>query len=167
MKNLIKNLSVSALVFILLCHISCKKNNAEPETTTNNNNNPTPTCNFSTNVLVIDGIQKNVLSDSCRVFGSNYYTEHFVDAAKTEAITIIFDGTSIPAAGTYTAVNTFPAINATHVYVEYYTAASAYQPASGTVTVTDSGSAKIYTFCNLPCTDGTTTKTISVRATCN
>ena len=163
MKNIYKTILIPAVAFSVLIYASCKKDSTEP-TSSNNTNNP---CNYTTDVLVIDATVKNILSDSCRVFGANYYTEHWVDAAKTEGIAIIFNGTAPPAAGTYTAVNTFTAIDASHAYVEYYTAASAYQPASGTITVTDSGTSKIYTFCNFACTDGTTTKTVSVRTTCN
>lgn len=154
-------ITILAAVFFIQFMSSCKK---KDDSTDNTNPNP---CNFITNVLVIDGTTKGIVSDSCRVFGNNYYTEHWVDAGKTEGIAIIFDGTALPAAGTYTAVNSFPAVSAGKAYVEYYNLTSAYQPASGTITVTDNGSSKIYTFCNFSCTDGTTSKTISVRATCN
>jgi hypothetical protein len=166
MKNIYKTLSIFAAAILICIYPSCKKDSTAPTTTNTPNNNNT-TCNYTTNVLVINSIVNNIVSDSCRVFGSNYYTEHWVDAGKTEGIAIIFNGTSLPAAGTYTAVNTFAAVDATHVYVEYYTAADAYQPASGTVTVTDNGSSKIYTFCNFSCTNGSATKTVSLRATCN
>ena len=163
MKNYRKVFPLLTLALSMMIYASCKKDDPEPEPVNNNSD----ACNYTTNVLVIDGTTKNIVSDSCRVFGSNYYTEHFVDAGKTEGIAIIFNGTSLPAAGTYTAVNTFGAIAAGKAYVEYYSATSAYQPAAGTITVTNSGNSKIYTFCNFSCTDGTTTKVVSVRATCN
>jgi hypothetical protein len=158
-------LSISSFILIFS---ACKKDDNTPanNSSTNNNNNNNP-CNFTTNVLVINATTKNILSDSCRVFGNNYFSEHWVDAAKTEGIVLIFNGTTPPAAGTYTAVSTFPAIDATHTYVEYYTSANAYQPASGTITVTDNGSSKVYTFCNFTCSSGSANKTVSVRATCN
>jgi len=166
MKNISKTTSLLVLAFSLAVFSSCKKDDAAPA-----NNNPpssnSTACNFTTDVLRIDATTKNILSDSCRVFGSNYFIEHWVDSARTEGIVIIFNGTALPAAGNYTAVSTFAAVDATHAYVEYYTSTTAYQPASGTITVTDSGISKIYTFCNFACTDGTTTKTVSVRATCN
>ncbi|HKR05477.1 MAG TPA: hypothetical protein VJY62_12655 [Bacteroidia bacterium] len=165
MKNYRNVFPLLTLVLSIMLFTSCKKDDPEPSPAANNNNNDP--CNYTTNVLVVDGNTKNIVSDSCRVFGSNYYTEYFVDAGKTEGIAIIFNGTSMPAAGTYTAVNTFTAIASGKAYVEYYSATSAYQPASGTITITNSGNSKIYTFCNFSCTDGTTTKTISVRATCN
>ena len=167
MKNIYKTTPILAFAFCLAVLSSCKKDDTAPATNSpTNNTNPTP-CNFTTDVLRIDATTKNILSDSCRTFGSNYFSEHWVDAAKTEGIVLIFNGTTPPAAGNYTAVNTFPAVDATHAYVEYYTSSTAYQPASGTITVTDNGSSKIYTFCNFSCTDGSATKTISVRTTCN
>ncbi|MFN8155021.1 MAG: hypothetical protein U0Y08_12080 [Bacteroidia bacterium] len=153
--------SLLAVISMMLLSISCKKEEADPAPANNSS------CNYTTDVVAVDGTIKNVVSDSCRVFGTNYYTEHFADAGKTEAVTIIFDGTSLPAAGDYTAVNTFPAVGPGKVYVEYYTNTSAYQPASGTVSVAVSGTTRIYTFCNLSCTDGTTTKSVSLRSTCN
>jgi hypothetical protein len=168
MKTIYQRSLISLISILVLFSSSCKKDDAEPtpSATTIPSNNTT-TCNFTTNVLVIDGTVKTILSDSCRVFGSNYYAEHFADAGKTEGIAIIFNGTSVPAAGTYTAVNTFAAIAPGKAYVEYYNTSNAYQPASGTVTVTDNGSSKIYTFCNFSCTDGTTTKSVSLRSNCN
>lgn len=166
MKAIRKNILPLTAICLVLLFTACKKDETEPASNNTNNNNPTP-CNFSTNVLVIDATTKNILSDSCRVFGSNYYTEHWADAARTEGIAIIFNGTTPPAAGTYTAVSTFTAITSSTAYVEYYTSTTAYQPAGGTITVTDSGSSKIYTFCNFSCTDGSATKTVSLRATCN
>ncbi len=164
----IHQLSFILVSTMILFSTSCKKDDAE--TTPAPTPTPAPantTCNYTTNVLVIDGTVKTILSDSCRVFGTNYYTEHFADAAKTEGIAIIFDGTALPAAGTYSAVNTFAAVAPGKAYVEYYNISNAYQPASGTVTVTDNGSSKIYTFCTFSCTDGTTTKVISLRSKCN
>lgn len=155
-----------ACSILCLTTSSCKKDSpATPATnnTTNSNNN----CNFTSNVLVADGVTKTIVSDSCRVFGSNYYTEHFADAGRTEAVAIIFDGTAAPAAGTYTAVNTITAVGPGHAYVEYYTAADAFQPANGNITVSDSGTAKIYSFCNFSCTNGTVTKSISIRSVCH
>jgi hypothetical protein len=166
MKNISKATSLLVLAFCLAVLSSCKKDNPAPAPAPTTPNNTT-TCSYTTNVLVIDATVKNILSDSCRVFGTNYYTEHWVDAGKTEGIAIIFNGTTPPAAGNYTAVNTFTSVDATHVYVEYYTSTTAYQPAGGTITVTDSGTSKIYTFCNFACTDGSISKTVSVRATCN
>ena len=165
MKNIFKSISILTVIFSVTIFSSCKKDNAAPANNSTNNN--TTPCSYTTNVLVINSTVKNILSDSCRIFGSNYFSEHWVDAGQTEGIVLIFNGTTPPSAGTYTAVNTLPAIDAAHAYVEYYTSASAYQPASGTITVADNGSSKIYTFCNFACTDGTTTKTVNVRATCN
>ena len=166
MQNIYKTVSLLGVVFFILILSACKKDDNAPVNNNNTNNNTNP-CNFTTSVLVIDATTKNILSDSCRVFGSNYFSEHWVDAAKTEGIVLIFDGAAAPATGTYTAVNTFAAIASGKVYVEYYDVTNAYQPASGTVTVSDNGSSKIYTFCNFSCTNGSTAKTISVRAECN
>ena len=160
MKNQIRNSLLAVTSMMLLC-IACKKDDSDPAPVNNSG------CNYSTDVVAVDGTVKNIVSDSCRVFGSNYYTEHFADAGKTEAVTIIFDGTALPAAGDYTAVNTLATVGPGKVYVEYYTNTSAYQPASGTVNVTVNGSSRIYSFCNLSCTDGSVTKSISLRSTCN
>lgn len=163
MKINIRIISNLSLALLLSLNYSCKKDNDPPTTSPTPNNN----CNYTSNVLAVDATTKSILSDSCRVFGDKYYTEHFADAGRTEAVTIIFDGTSAPSPGNYTAVNSFAAISSSQVYVEYYTAADAFQPASGTVTVADSGTSKIYSFCNLTCTNGTATKTISLRNVCN
>ena len=166
MKNISKAILILAFTHCLFIFPSCKKDETAPASSSTNNTNPVP-CNFTTDVLRIDATTNNILSDSCRVFGSNYFSEHWVNSGKTEGIVLIFNGTTPPAAGDYSAVNTLTAVDATHAYVEYYEGTSAYQPASGTITVADNGSSKVYTFCNFTCTAGSATKTVSVRTTCN
>ena len=165
MKNILRTFTIPVAIFLLLCNASCKKDNPETTSSTTNTNNNNP-CNYTTNVIVVGGTVKNINSSSCSGNASNYTSEHYADAAHAEGITMIFDGALAPNAGSYTAINTVP-VPAGKVYVEYFETTNAYQPSAGTVTVADSGSSKIFSFCNLSLTNGSSTKTISVRATCN
>lgn len=162
MKNSIKAFPILTIALSIVLFTSCKKDNHEPEPP-DNNTNP---CNYTSNVLVIGGTSKNITNSSCNGNASDYTSEHYTDGAHTEGLTMMFNGAVAPSAGTYTAVNAVP-VAAGKVYVEYFETTNAYQPTSGTVTVSDNGSSKIYTFCNLSFTNGSATKTISVRATCN
>lgn len=154
-------LTAALLACISLLSISCNKDDDD-----DNNTTTPPACSYTTNVLVVGGTQKNILSSSCTAGATFYSSEHYVDAGNTEGITMMFDGGAAPAAGTYTVTTTIP-VPAGNVYIEYFETTNAYQPASGSVTVEDSGASKIYKFCNLTFSNGSVTKTISSRATCN
>lgn len=149
-------------IAVLMTISSCKKKSDDETPTTN-------PCNFTTNVIVVDGTTKNIIATDCKDNGSNYLSEQKTDTSSTpEAIVMAFNGTASPAPGTYTAVNDIALVTANTVYVEYYTATDAFQPSTGTVTVTASGSAKNFTFCDLSFTQsGSNLKKISIRATCN
>ena len=157
-----KNIFLLAAASLILV-FSCKKKDDD----NNSNSNP---CNFATNVLVVEGTSGNIVKSDCKVFGTNYYSEHLIDTGSTspEGAVMVFSGAAAPAAGEYTAVNDINLVAAGTVYVEYYKIADSWQPSSGKVTVTDSGGSKIYTFCDFNCTQGgLNPRKVSIRATCN
>lgn len=158
---------LTRILLIVMIGVGCKKESTTPSATNNSTNNNSTSCNFTSNVLVIDNVSHAIVSDSCRVFGTTYYAEHWIDNARTDGFVLVFNGAAIPSAGSYTAVNTISALTAGKVYVEYYNNSSAWQPASGTVTVTASGTGRVYEFCQLSASNGSTTKVISSRSTCN
>jgi hypothetical protein len=164
MKNFYRFIPV--LLFALLLVQSCKKeedaSSVTPPPAANNNS----TCNYTTNILVVDGASKNITGSSCHSNASDYTSEHYTDTVQSEGLTMIFNGTSAPAAGTYTAIGTVP-VSAGQVFIEYFASIIAFQTTGGTVTVSDNGSSKVYSFCNLSFSDGASTKVISARATCN
>lgn len=155
------------LSLIIVSVVACKKDNDE-ET-----NPQTPTaeeCNLTTNAIVLDGTQFGIVKSNCfSPFAGSYYSEHMSDtsSAAPKGIVMVFNGTAAPVAGDYTITPNAGSIAAGQVFVEYYNTASSWHGSSGTVKVTDSGSSKVYSFCKISCTDGTATKILSVRATCN
>jgi hypothetical protein len=159
MKNKVRNSYLLFFVISILIYSSCKKSDSDPEIS----NAP---CNFTTNLIEIDGTLKNITAGNCYNAGLTFTSEQYVDSGHTEGLTMIFDGSTTPLAGSYDAVNTLPVLPG-KVYLEYFETVNAYQPTSGKVTVTDNGSSKVFTFCNLSFAGGVNTKLVSSRATCN
>ncbi len=152
----------AACILILLMIGGCKK---DAETTSPNNN--TGTCNFTTDVIAVDGATGNIIRAFCHVLGSSYFAEFHTDtSAAPTGIAMIFSGTTRPAPGTYTIVTDVALVAAGTVYVEYYDPANAWQGTTGTITVATSGSQVVITFCSLTLS-GAGTKVVSVRATTN
>jgi hypothetical protein len=147
----------------LLSAAGCKKDNNPAQT----NNTNTNTCNFTTDVIAVDGTTRAIIRPVCHVLGTAYFAEFHTDtSAAPTGVAMIFSGTTRPAPGTYTPVNDVNLVAAGKVYVEYYDPANAWQATTGTVTVAASGSQVVITFCNLTLS-GAGTKVVSVRATTN
>ncbi|HCV44207.1 MAG TPA: hypothetical protein DGH68_12035 [Bacteroidetes bacterium] len=156
--------AVFAIAVIALAAVGgCKKD--ESPATTNNPNN-TGNCNFTTDVIAVDGVTKNIIRPLCHVLGSAYYAEFLVDtSAAPTGVAMVFFGGARPSPGTYTIVPAFPTAAGT-VYVEYYDPTNAWIGTTGTVTVTAAGSQVVITFCSLALI-GVNAKVVSVRATTN
>ena len=156
-----KNLLLSAAVIALVVSSCAKKDDDDSSAT-----NP---CNFTTNVIEVEGSNKAIVKSDCKIFGTSYYSEHLTDSSATpEGAVMVFMGGAPPAAGDYAVINDITQLAATNVYVEYYKIADSFQPTAGSVKVTDSGGSKIYTFCNLSCSQGgLNAKKVSLRAMCN
>lgn len=155
---------VLATAMLALSIQSCKKDNEETTTPV------TPDeCSFTVNQIIIDGVAAPFIKDICQDPGvGSYYSEHQTDTTGTnvKGLVMAFNGNIAPSAGDYTINNNILTLASGQVYIEYY-ATNAWIGQSGTVKVVDSGSSKVYTFCKVSCSDGSTSKVISSRATCN
>lgn len=165
--NYSRKIFATLLPVLLLSIVSCKKDNEEETATPQTP--ATDECTLSGNVIVLDGVQATIIKSNCSSpFVGSYYSEHMSDTSSTspKGIVMVFSGAA-PAAGDYTVTPNASSVGAGQVFVEYYNTATSWHAVTGTVKVTDSGSSKVYTFCKISCTDGSTTKVVSVRATCN
>ncbi|HNR18741.1 MAG TPA: hypothetical protein PKN75_07050 [Bacteroidia bacterium] len=164
--NYSKKILATILPVILLSFTSCKKDNEEETATPQTP--ATDECSFSANAIVLDGTQAAIIKSNCfSPFAGTYYSEHMSDTSSTspKGVVMVFNGAA-PAVGDYTVTPNASSIAAGQVFVEYYNTATSWHGTAGTIKVTDSGSSKVYTFCKISCTDGSTTKVVSVRATC-
>ena len=152
---------------VLLSLASCKKDDGPTQANNNPNGGGNNNCNFTTDVIAVDGVTKAIIHPICHVLGTSYFAEFLVDtSAAPTGVAMIFAGTTRPAAGTYTIVPTVTQVTAGNVFVEYYDPTNAWDGTTGTVTVAASGSQSLITFCSVTLT-GTGTKAVSVRATTN
>ena len=149
---------------VALSYVGCKKDEA-PTTP----NNPQPSCNYTTDVIAVNGTASPIIRPYCHVLGSSYYAEFHTDtSAAPTGVAMIFSGSSTPAAGDYTIVTDVSQVAPGKVFVEYYDPSTAWDGTTGTVKVTLSGSQTVITFCSLTLTANPgNNKTVSVRATCN
>lgn len=143
---------------------SCKKDESPTSS-----NNPSQTCNYTTDVVAVNGVTANIIRPYCHVLGGSYFAEFHTDtSAAPTGIAMLFSGTSAPAAGDYTIVTDVGQVASGKVFVEYYDPTTAWDGTAGTVKVTVSGSQTVITFCSLTLTANPgNNKTVSVRATCN
>ena len=120
------------------------------------------TCNFTTNVVVVDGVSKNII----RVNN----TEFLVDtSALASGVAMLFT-TALPDPGEYAVIDDAASVTTGKVYVEFYDSSSAWHGTTGTVTVTATagGAQRVIAFCNLALTAGPSdNKTVSLRGTTN
>jgi hypothetical protein len=143
--------------------VSCKKD-AQP---TNATNNTGQNCNFTTDVVVVDGATNAIVQPMCHVLGSSYFAEFLTNtSAAPTGIAMIFSGSTRPSAGSYSIITDVNQLAAGKVFVEYYDPANSWIGTTGTITVAASGSQAVITFCSLTLT-GVGNKVVSVRATTN
>ncbi len=154
------------LTFAALLCVGCKKDD-EP-TQPPPSNTGTGSCNFTTELVVVDGTNKPIQKPNCHTTGT-YYAEFLVDtSAAPTGVALAFSTTSSPDTGTYTVVPDVPSVTTGKVYVEYYDPSTAWHGTSGSVHVASQSGMKVYTFCSLTLNaGGTNNKTVSLRGTCN
>ena len=159
-------LSLVFTVAVLVLSQGCKKddNPTQPPP-----NPASTTCNFTTDVVVVDGTSGNVIKANCSTPGSSYIAEFLTDTSVAPTgIALVFSTATSPDSGNYATQADAAHIAAGEVYVEYYNPTTAWHATTGTVHVAQSGAAKIFTFCSLTLTaGGTSTKSVSIRGTCN
>ena len=156
----------ASVLVIVLSLAGCKKDDNPTQQSTN----PSVTgCNFTTDVVAVDGVTKSIIRPVCHVLGSSYFAEFLIDtSAAPTGIAMIFLGTAAPVAGDYAIVTQVNQVAAGKVFVEFYDPTNAWDGTTGTVKVTVSGSQTIVSFCTLDLFNTPTNrKTVSVRATCN
>jgi hypothetical protein len=143
----------------------CKKDEAPTQT---NTPPPTTTCNYTTNVVVVDGTSHAVVKTNCNTI-ANYLAEFLTDSsASPTGLVFMFSTTTAPAAGDYTIQPDAASVTTGQVYVEYYDPSTAWRGTTGTVKVTVTGSLHIFEFCSLTLNaGGSNNKTVSARGTCN
>ena len=150
--------TLAVTVFAVLCG-GCKKDSSPAQ----NNNNTSANCNFTTDVVVVDGVSKTVVHTNAQAIGTGYIVEFLTDnSASPTGLALAFSAT--PAAGDYAIQPDATAIVAGQVYVEYYDPSTAWHGMSGTVKITANGSQKVVTFCSQDLfASATNKKTVSVR----
>jgi hypothetical protein len=157
----------TCVAVLILCIGGCKKD--DNPTQSNTTTTTTGSCNFTTDVIAVEGATKNIIKPFCHVLGSTYFAEFLVDtSAAPTGVAILFDGAATPAVGDYSIVTQVSQVAAGKVYVEYYDPANAWDGTTGTVKVTKSGTQTVVSFCSLDLYNTPSSKkTVSVRATCN
>ena len=147
----------------VVCATSCKKD--ENPTAANN----PATCNYTTDIVVVNGASSMILKVHNQAIGAGYIIEFLTDtSAAPTGVALSFNGSTSPAAGDYAIEPDVTNVTAGKVYVEYYDPATAWRGMSGTVKVTASGAQKVITFCNQELVaTATNKKTVSIRGTAN
>jgi hypothetical protein len=150
---------------LILFVAGCKKDESPTQT---NTPSPTTTCNYTTDVVAVDGTSHAVVKTNCQTVGS-FLAEFLTDSsAVPTGLVFSFSTTTAPAAGSYTIQPDAASVTAGQVYVEYYDPSTAWRGMTGTVKVTANGSQHIFEFCNLTLNaGGSNNKTVSARGTCN
>lgn len=144
----------------------CKKDSNPAQNSANNN---TSNCNFTTDVVVVDGVSRNIVQTNANALGAGFIVEFLTDnSASPTGIALLFSSSSSPAAGDYAFESDATQVTAGKVYVEYYDPTTAWRGISGTAKVAMSGAQKVITFCltELVATP-TNKKIVSVRGTMN
>jgi hypothetical protein len=161
-----KLIPLALITLTLSCASGCKKEEASPAAP---NTPATTNCNFTTDVVAVDGTSFPVKKYNCGAPAGSYLAEYLTDSsAVPTGLVFMFSGSGSPAAGDYAIHADAATVAAGQVYVEYYDPSTAWHGTAGTVHVEANGAARVFTFCSLTLNaGGSNNKTVSARGTCN
>ncbi len=144
----LKTLAWNAGTLILVMVVSlggCSKNDNPSQPP----NNQPATCNFSTDVVAVNGTEHAVVKVNQNTVPS-YIAEFLIDtSAAPTGVALVFSGSAVPDTGTYAIEANPGSLAAGKVYVEYYDAANAWHGTTGSIHVAAGAGGRVYTFCSL------------------